>query len=71
MEEARDRPSPLATLGTTVILLAILVVAVYGLTHASITVLNPEQKAPEKHFASMKCGLCHTVSKDAPLVEPD
>lgn len=66
-EEPEAKASPLAVAGTGVILAAILVVAVYGLAHASIRPINPDQKTPKDHFGS-NCAVCHTVSKDAKLV---
>ena len=68
MEEAPQKTSPLATLGLAVILAAILLVAVYGLAHASIRPVHPEQKTPKGHFGT-NCGLCHSVSATAQLVE--
>lgn len=52
---------------TALLLLAILVVAVWGLTHMSVRAINPAQKPPKGHFA-MQCSLCHTISASAKLV---
>ncbi len=68
MAEGEKQPSLLANIGMAVILVAILVVAVYGFAHASIRPINPAQKAPKGHFA-MSCGACHSISEKAPLVK--
>ncbi len=58
----------LGYVGTAAILVAVLLVAVYGLTHASVRAINPAQKAPKGHFLAMECSLCHTLSSSARLV---
>lgn len=68
MEEQNATASPLATLGTAVGLIAVMVVAVYGLAHASIRPINPEQRTPDGHFPS-DCPACHNMSRDARLVQ--
>jgi hypothetical protein len=60
MSEAEERkPTLLAKASTFVLIALVAVVAVYGLTHASIRPINPGQKAPKKHFGDVGCSVCH------------
>ncbi len=72
MTEAEERkPTLLAKIGTFVLIALVAVVAVYGLGHASIPQVNPEQKPPKRHFGEVKCSVCHVVTPKAKLVKVD
>ncbi|HEY3317010.1 MAG TPA: hypothetical protein VGK50_01120 [Coriobacteriia bacterium] len=69
MAEDPSPPSAVAKAGMALLLAAVLVVAVYGLTHASIRPVNPAQKPPKQHFGKAACAVCHTISAEAKLVQ--
>jgi hypothetical protein len=69
VEQEQRKPSLLANAGFAVLLIAIVVVALYGLSHASLRTINPAQQAPKRHFAAT-CATCHPVSASAKLVRP-
>ncbi len=41
----------------------------WGALHVFISPVNPEQKAPEKHFQS-SCWTCHFISSSAKVTTP-
>jgi hypothetical protein len=46
----------------------VLLVAAYALLRVSSPMIRPDQAAPAGHY-SLRCGLCHTLSSDARVIE--
>jgi hypothetical protein len=63
-EDSGEPPTLAARLGLAVLLLAIAVVAIWGLMWTSATPIRPDQAASRRHFQSA-CGACHRISADA------
>jgi hypothetical protein len=64
------RPGCAARVGLAVLLLAIALVAAWGMMRTSITPIRPDQAAPKGHVQS-QCAACHALSADAEPVEVD
>jgi hypothetical protein len=66
--EATDETVPLRTkVIASVVGVLVLLGAAAALMHFESPAISPDQAAPSGHYAA-SCGLCHTVSSDAPNI---
>jgi len=67
--EDPDEPMPTKTKIVAGLVGCVVVLGIgYGMLRMSSRTIRPGQAAPAGHYA-MACGVCHTVSPDAPAVE--